>query len=146
MDIKIVTQDFMDSVEEEIARVAASSYSEDGAPLYDGMKKTSRDEAVMKRLFAEAVGVVQMSVARFLEGVEKSDTEVTFILNTTERRTRGKETLLEDIFNSSLAKVLISKYFQEKKQTEEATRFDTLAAADLQMLQTTIYTKTTPSK
>lgn len=146
MDIEITIKDFMDSVDEEIARVAAGSYSEDGAPLYDGMKKTSRDEAVMQRLLSEAVAVVQNSMSRFIEEVDTDEDSINFAFSTTDRRTRGKEGMIENLLKSSLAKVLISKYFLEKQQTEPATKFDTLAAADLQMLQNAIYTKTAPSK
>lgn len=144
MDITIVIKDFMDSVEEEIARVASGSYSEDGTPLYDGMKQTSRDKATMERLFAESLTTVKNAVSRFLEETEEVDGRLRIVLAASGRRVRGKEEMMEDLLKSSLAKVLISKYFLEKQQTEQATKFDTLAAADIQTLQGVIYTKATP--
>lgn len=145
MDIQIVIKDFMDSVEEEISRIAAGSYSEDGAPLYDGMKKTSRDDGTMERLFSESLTTLKNALARFLEGSEQKDGKLSIVLAASGRRIRGKEDMIEDLVKSSLAKVLISKYFLEKQQTEQATKFDTLAAADLQALQNVIYTKSTPT-
>lgn len=146
MDIEIIIKDLMDSVDEEIARVAGGSYDENGAPLYDGLKKTSRDENTLKRILSEALAVLEGSIARFVECVEMTDEKIVIEMNMTERRRRAKEHIVTTMINSSLAKLVIAKYFSEKQQTELAAKFDGLAAADLQTLQTAIYTKTTPSK
>lgn len=144
MDIEITIKDFMDTVDEEISRTAAVSYDENGAPLYDGLKKTSRDENTLKRILSEALAVLEGSIARFVECVEMTDEKIVIEMNMTERRRRAKEHIVTTMINSSLAKLVIAKYFSEKKQTKLATEFDALAAADLQTLHKNLYEKSAP--
>lgn len=41
-------------IEREISRVAAAAFSEDGTPLFDAIKLTSRDEAVVSEMIDDA--------------------------------------------------------------------------------------------
>ena len=145
MEVTITLSDFNKALEEEISRIASGSYSDDGASLYDGLRMTSRDEAVMKRLRKEAKGAVQGAMMRFVSEVTESETSIIFELDVTDRRVRGKENMIQELIESALAKLVISKYFSEKQQTELAAKFDTLAAADIQSLLTHLYTKPTPT-
>lgn len=145
MDIEIIIKDLMDSVEEEISRVAGSTYDENGTPLYDGLKKTSRDDNTMKKILSEALAVVHGSIVRFVESAEITSDKIIIQMSMTERRRRAKEFIITTTINSSLAKLVIAKYFSEKQQTELASKFDELAAADLQTLRKNLYEKAAPT-
>ena len=144
MDIEIIIKDFLASVDEEISRTAGMTYDENGASLYDGLKKTSRDDNTLKKILSEALAVLQGSIARFLEDVEITSEKIVIEITMTERRRRAKEHIVTTMINSSLAKLVIAKYFSEKKQTKLATEFDALAAADLQTLHKNLYEKSAP--
>lgn len=145
MDIEIIIKDLMDSVDEEIARVAGGSYDENGAPLYDGLKKTSRDENTMKKIFSEALAIVQEKIVRFVEYTQITADKIIIQMLMSERRRRAKEYIIYTTIQSSLAKLIIAKYFSEKQQTELAAKFDGLAAADLQTLSKNLYEKAAPT-
>lgn len=145
MDIEIIIKDLMDSVDEEISRIAGSTYDENGTPLYDGLKKTSRDDNTITKILSEALAVVQGSIARFVESAEVTADEIIIQMSMTERRRRAKEFIITTTINSSLAKLVIAKYFSEKQQTELASKFDELAAADLQTLRKNLYEKAAPT-
>ena len=145
MDINITLSSLNESVKEEISRIASGSYSADGAPLYDGIRITSRDTGVMGRLLEESLVVVKSAIVRFLSDTDDDATDaVTISLNLSTRRKNGKQTVIPGLIESSLAKLLLSKYFSEKNQTEMAAKFDGLAAADLQTLQKVLYSKQSP--
>lgn len=42
-------------VEREISRVAASAFADDGAPLYDAIRTTTRDEEIIKEMMDDAM-------------------------------------------------------------------------------------------
>lgn len=146
MDINITLSSLNESVKEEISRIASGSYSADGAPLYDSIRITSRDTGVMGRLLKESLVVVKSAIVRFLSSdIDDDATDaVTISLNLSTRRENGKQAVIPELIESSLAKLLLSKYFSEKNQTEMAAKFDGLAAADLQTLQKVLYSKQSP--
>lgn len=145
MDIEIIIKELMDSVDEEIARIAAGSYDENGASLYDGLKKTSRDENTMKKILSEALAIVQGSIVRFVEYAQITADKIIIQMIMSERRRRAKEHIIYTMIHSSLAKLVVAKYFSEKQQTELAAKFDNLAAADLQTLRKNLYEKAAPT-
>jgi hypothetical protein len=53
MKIQFKISDILDIIKEDVSRLGARSYSEDGASLYDGIKITSRDEGVLSRTLEE---------------------------------------------------------------------------------------------
>lgn len=53
MKISFGIQDILDIIIEDVSRLGARSYSEDGASLYDGYRITSRDEGVLSRMLEE---------------------------------------------------------------------------------------------
>lgn len=50
MEITYIISDLIDIINEDVSRLAARSYSEDGASLYDGLKITSRDAGTQSRM------------------------------------------------------------------------------------------------
>lgn len=145
MDIEITIKELMDSVDEEIARIAAGSYDENGALLYDGLKKTSRDDNTMRMILSEALAIVQGSIVRFVEYAQITADKIIIQMIMSERRRRAKEHIIYTMIHSSLAKLVVAKYFSEKQQTELAAKFDSLAAADLQTLRKNLYEKAAPT-
>lgn len=145
MDIEIIIKELMDSVDEEIARIAAGSYDENGALLYDGLKKTSRDDNTMRMILSEALSIVQGSIVRFVEYARITADKIIIQMIMSERRRRAKEHIIYTMIHSSLAKLVVAKYFSEKQQTELAAKFDSLAAADLQTLRKNLYEKAAPT-
>lgn len=53
MEIKLSIAELVDIINEDIDRLAARSYSQEGTPLYDAIKVTSRDKGVMTRKLEE---------------------------------------------------------------------------------------------
>ena len=53
MEIKLSISELVDIINEDIDRLAARSYSQEGVSLYDGIKVTSRDKGVMNRMLEE---------------------------------------------------------------------------------------------
>lgn len=50
MEIKFTKQSLIEIINEDVSRLAARSYAEDGSSLYDGIKITSRDSGVQERM------------------------------------------------------------------------------------------------
>lgn len=146
MDISIYKKDVIASVEEEISRVAARAYADDGSSLYDGLKYVSRDSSVMNSLLDEALTVLLSSLHRFTNAqVRTSGMTISFEITMSERRERAKIDIIPPLIMSTLAKIIISKYFSEKQQEELATKFDSLAATDMQTLQKNLFEKAAPA-
>ena len=53
MEIKLSKSELVEIINEDIDRLAARSYSEDGASLFDGMRIKSRDKGVQGRMLEE---------------------------------------------------------------------------------------------
>lgn len=145
MDISIYKRDVITSVEEEISRVASGAYAEDGSSLYDGLRYVSRDSAVMNILIDEALTVMLSALHRFTNThVNSSGMTISFEIAMSERRARAKIDIVPPLIISTLAKIIISKYFSEKQQEKLAAHFDSLAAADMQTLQKNLFEKAAP--
>lgn len=50
MEILFTKQSLIEIINEDVSRLAARSYAEDGSSLYDGIKITSRDSGVQERM------------------------------------------------------------------------------------------------
>ena len=50
MEIQFTKQSLIGIINEDVSRLAARSYAEDGSSLYDGIKITSRDSGVQERM------------------------------------------------------------------------------------------------
>ena len=48
----------LSAIDREISRVAAAAYGDDGTPLYDAIKMTSRDEVVIKEMIDDAASAL----------------------------------------------------------------------------------------
>lgn len=144
MDIEIIYSKLDEAVSEEISRVAARTYSDDGASLYDGLVQLSRDKNVMKIFKREALAVVQAAIVRFIAQVTEKEDVIIFSFFGSERRLRGKKNIIETLIKSALAKAIISKYFLEKQQEGLASTFDEMAASDIQSLIKNLYEKASP--
>ena len=67
----------LESVREEVSRVAASAYDGDGQSLYDAIMIYSRDESGLQRLYKDALSkLVERSRDILLEQIPESPTEV----------------------------------------------------------------------
>ena len=145
MDISISKKDVMDSLEREISRAAAGSYAADGTSLYDGLRITSRDSEVMTALMDEALAVLLSALHRFMNAHVTANTlNISLTLEMSERRARAKIDIVPPLVIAFLVKVIISKYFSEKQNQEQAERFDKFAAADMLTLQKSLFEKSAP--
>ena len=75
MEIKFNISDLIDIINEEVDRLAARSYSEDGGSLYDGIKITSRDARVQERIFEERDARLRSFLTFCLGETEREDNE-----------------------------------------------------------------------
>lgn len=53
MEINFKISDLVEIITEDVSRLAARSYAEDGSSLFDGIKLTSRDTGVLGRMLEE---------------------------------------------------------------------------------------------
>lgn len=53
MEIKFNISELVEIITEDVSRLAARSYAEDGSSLFDGIKLTSRDTGVLGRMLEE---------------------------------------------------------------------------------------------
>lgn len=146
MEFKITESDLMAAVEEIISRAAARNYSEDGAALYDGLRLVSRDRNIMEKLVSEASAIMKGMCNRFLdhERSDNTEDEIVLVFALSERRGRGKTDIIIPLVRSSLAELVVARYFTEKEQPELAAKHDSQAAADMQTLSHQLFTKLEP--
>lgn len=78
MEIKYQITDLLDFIKEDISRLAGRSYSEDGSSLYDGMKVTSRDEAVLLRMLEDRDAQLRENIAFCLENSAAESGSLTY--------------------------------------------------------------------
>lgn len=146
MEFKITESDLMAAVEEIISRAAARNYSEDGVALYDGLRLVSRDRNIMEKLVSEASAIMKGMCNRFLdhERSDNTEDEIVLVFALSERRGRGKTDIIIPLVRSSLAELVVARYFTEKEQPELAAKHDSQAAADMQTLSHQLFTKLEP--
>lgn len=146
MEFKITESDLMAAVEEIISRAAARNYSEDGAALYDGLRLISRDRNIMEKLVSEASAIMKDMCNRFLdhERSDNTEDEIVLVFALSERRGRGKTDIIIPLVRSSLAELVVARYFTEKEQPDLAAKHDSQAAADMQTLSHQLFTKLEP--
>lgn len=74
--IEINRDNVLESVKEEVSRVAASAYDNDGQSLYDAIMIYSRDESTLNKLFDDALSHLTDRTRDILDKYTKtSDTE-----------------------------------------------------------------------
>lgn len=77
MEIKFNISDLIDIINEEVDRLAARSYSEDGGSMFDGIKITSRDARVQERIFEERDARLRSFLTFCLGETEREEDETT---------------------------------------------------------------------
>lgn len=151
MTFELKYDTLMKTIKEEISREGAQAYSKDGASLYDAIKWLSRDDDKSQRIMAEVLTLIKEQCNRFICCAEMTratgETEYTsleFTLETTQRRVSGREESIKTMLRSLTINLFLHKYFVAKNQTELATKYDGLAAADIKSLTNILYTKQPP--
>lgn len=71
MDIKFKKSELVDIINEEIDRLAARTYTEDGVSLFDSIRITSRDTRVQARLLDERDARLRSIIAFCLGGRDR---------------------------------------------------------------------------
>lgn len=104
MKIEFNISELVEIISEDVSRLAARSYSEDGTSLYDGIKLTSRDTSVLERMLEERDARLRDILAFCLGDSEDGDC-CPFVYNL----------LLNGVKNSTLTslRVLMRKYLTE---------------------------------
>lgn len=150
MEYTIEYNKIMAIAEEEVSREGAQAYSEDGVSLYDAIRMVSRDEEKKKRLMSEVLVLIKEQCNRFIADAELMDegeaepTTISFELDITSRRSAGKELSIKTLLRSLTVNLFLNRFFVSKNQAELATKYDTLALADVQTLSKLLYTKLPP--
>lgn len=115
MEYKIEHDTIMDIVKEEISRVASRSYSEDGSPLYDGLRLVSRDYDTLDRLLGDMFNTLVSRFRNFVAPGTLCTDEVVF--NLPDLSDNDYITSLLDRF---LSMGIVGKWLQEKGNGESA--------------------------
>lgn len=150
MEYRIEYDTIMKIVEEEVSREGAQAYSEDGVSLYDSIKILSRDEAKKKRIMAEVLVLIKEQCNRFITDIEEPEDNAgepdsfVFELDITERRSLGRELSIMTLLRSMTVNFFLNRYFVSKNQTDLASKYDSLALADVQTLTKILFTKRPP--
>lgn len=74
MEINLKISDLVEIITEDVSRLAARSYAEDGSSLFDGIKLTSRDTGVLGRMLEERDAKLRDMLA-FCLGEPTTDTK-----------------------------------------------------------------------
>lgn len=143
MDIQLTKATIEELVKEEVSRLAARSYSEDGASLYDGIKIVSRDSSVLSRMIDESAYSLVVQCERFID-FSSGTTSLVFDFVESDRRTCGKETMLTALIKEIIVKMTVSRFLLSKGVQNEAQVYDQAAANNIALLLKTLYTKRRP--
>lgn len=151
MKISFGIQDILDIIIEDVSRLGARSYSEDGASLYDGYRITSRDEGVLSRMLEEKDVRVRELLMFCLQDEVASNSNPDTDAGNGDKEEDGedvKETLdyifVDSVVSSSVAiplKVLLRKYLTDGTLYEWYTRkgiASPITFGDIEALETKI--------
>lgn len=150
MEYRIEYNTIMAIVEEEVSREGNQAYSEDGTSLYDAIKFISRDEAKKKRIMAEVLVLIKEQCNRFITDIEEPEDNAdepdsfVFELDITERRSLGRELSIMTLLRSMTVNFFLNRFFASKNNIDLASKYDSLAAIDVQTLTKILFTKRPP--
>lgn len=151
MEYEINYSEIIDIVKEEISREAAQAYSAEGVSLFDAIRWTSRDDNKSSRIMTEVLAVIKEQCNRFIccadlskDNVKGEYKSLVFTLQTTPRRTEGREMSIATLLRSLAVNTFLNKYFVDKNQTESAAKYGELAVTDVKALTALLYTKMPP--
>lgn len=147
MEYRIEYDEIMAIVEEEVSREAGQAVTAEGVSLYDDIRMVSRDEKKKRRLMAEAMATVKGMCNRFVRHAELSEEgpeSFVFELDVTPRRITGKEVSLQTLLSNLTVNLILNRYFASKNLSDIATKYDSLAASDVQSITKTLYEKLPP--
>lgn len=145
MEITQKLEDLLDKIKMEVSYIADHSYSEDGKPLYDAIRFVSRDSEMLEDVIKSAVAIVEQSMYRFATNSDEDDFAYFFIIPDG-RRASGNAAMLEKYVSDAVVRLSVSKYLSRKGFGEEAKKYDEMAAADIALIQKTIYSKSQPTR
>ena len=145
MEIKISKKDLVEIINEDIDRLAARSYSEEGVSLYDGIRITSRDARVMGRMLEERDAKLRSFLAFCLGDKESEDVytkegEKNVLTDTNLVYAISVENCPKTLSSSSL-KVLLRKYLVDGVLFDWYTKHNiqsSITAEDIEALQSRI--------
>lgn len=135
-----VNSNIKDRVEELIARIAASQYSDDGTSLYDSTINSSADESIIDGYIDEAVASIVARLANIckIEGNNK----VIFNVPEMVEANKGRAQSILDLYIFHYA---INRWCEDKVPTLAKKYFD-LAADDLNKAVILIKTRKIPTR
>ena len=140
MDYTVDKSNIKDRVEELIARIAASQYSDDGVSLYDSIVNSSADDGIIDGYIDEAVGGI---IAR-LASICKVEENNKLIFNVPEMVEANKGRA-QSILDQYIFHYAINRWCDDKVPTLAKKYFD-LAADDLNKAVILIKTRKIPAR